>query len=143
MQKYLKIPYGVANFEKMAMGDFHYVDRSDFIEKLEKLGEQNVCFLRPRRFGKSLFISMLKYYYDMLHAEKFDAIFGKYYIGKNKTPLKNNYLILSFDFSGILTDTEEKAHDGFLFKVKNSVRIFFENYFPTAVAEIKETLATI
>lgn len=136
MQKYIKIPYGLANFEKMAEADFYYVDRTHFIEKLENLGEQNLMFLRPRRFGKSLFISMLKYYYDVKQAAKFEAIFGKYYIGKNPTPLKNNFYILSFDFSGILTETEEKAHDGFLKKIKNAIEIFISTYFPAHKVEL-------
>lgn len=136
MQKYIKIPYGLANFEKMAETDFYYVDRTHFIEKLENLGEQNLMFLRPRRFGKSLFISMLKYYYDVKQAAKFEAIFGKYYIGKNPTPLKNNFYILSFDFSGILTETEEKAHDGFLKKIKNAIEIFISTYFPAHKVEL-------
>ncbi len=130
MQKYIKIPYGLANFESLAKDNYHYVDRTHYIEKLESLGEKNVMFLRPRRFGKSLFVSMLKYYYDSRQAAKFDAIFGKYYIGKNPTALKNNFHILSFDFSGILTESEEKAHDGFLKKIKNSIEIFISTYFP-------------
>ena len=143
MQKYIKIPYGLANFEKMASSNFHYIDRTNFIEKLENLGEQNMMFLRPRRFGKSLFVSMLKYYYDIRHAEKFEEIFGKFYIGKNPTPLRNQFHILSFDFSGILTETEEKAHDGFLFKVKLSVSSFFENNFPSESENIQRQLEKI
>ncbi|MFN0201820.1 MAG: AAA family ATPase [Bacteroidia bacterium] len=143
MQKYIKIPYGLANFETLAKDNFYYADRTNFIEKLENLGERNLMYLRPRRFGKSLFVSMLKYHYDIRQAEKFDAIFGKYYIGKNPTPLKNNFLILSFDFSGILTETEEKAHNGFLFKIKLSVCTFFENYFPSESENIRKQLEKI
>ena len=143
MQKYIKIPYGLANFETLSKSDYHYVDRTNFIEKLENLGERNMMFLRPRRFGKSLFVSMLKYYYDIRHAEKFEEIFGKFYIGKNPTPLRNQFHILSFDFSGILTETEEKAHDGFLFKVKLSVSSFFENNFPSESENIQRQLEKI
>ena len=140
MQKYIKIPYGLANFETLATDNYYYIDRTNFIEKLEKLGERNVMFLRPRRFGKSLFVSMLKYYYDLRQAAKFEAIFGKYYIGKNPTALKNNFHILSFDFSGILTETEEKAHDGFLEKIINSVEIFISAYFPAHSTDIIELI---
>jgi len=143
MQQYIKIPYGLANFETLATDNFYYVDRTNFIEKMESLGERNLMYLRPRRFGKSLFVSMLKYYYDIRQAAKFDTIFRKYYIGKNPTSLKNNFHILSFDFSGILTESEEKAHDGFLFKIKLSVKAFFENYFPSEADNIKKQLEKV
>jgi hypothetical protein len=93
--------------------------------------------LRPRRFGKSLFVNTLKDYYDINKVPKFKAIFGNCYIGSNPTPLVNTYQILSFDFSGIMTDTERKAHDNFLDVVKGSVGLFLSDYFPLEQENIK------
>ena len=73
-----------------------------------------MIFLRPRRFGKSLFLSTLQYYYDENSKDEFDTIFHDTYIGKNPTPLKNSYRILFMEFSGINTDGGmEVIYEGF------------------------------
>ncbi|MCS7027337.1 MAG: ATP-binding protein [Bacteroidia bacterium] len=121
-------PYGISNFETLVKDNYVFVDKTIFIEKLEQHKERNVSFLRPRRFGKSLWLSILEYYYDINQAHKFDQLFGNYYIGKNPTPLHNAYRILRFDFSGIDTSTKEKAKKGFAFSVLNAVREFADKY---------------
>jgi hypothetical protein len=125
----IKIPYGIANFESLVSDGYHYIDRTNYIELIEASGERHIAFLRPRRFGKTLFVNMLEAYYDSRRKDQFSSIFGNYYIGKNPTPLANTYRILSFNFSGITTDTEEKAHENFLDVVKGSVAIFLSDYF--------------
>ncbi|HOJ96420.1 MAG TPA: AAA family ATPase, partial [Methanospirillum sp.] len=77
----------------------YLIDKSRFIEKLET--EQNPVFLRPRRFGKSLFCSMLQYYYDINEADRFEELFGNTWIGKNRTSSHNMYIVLKLDFSEI------------------------------------------
>ncbi|MFN0204601.1 MAG: AAA family ATPase [Bacteroidia bacterium] len=124
----IRIGYGQSNFESMVEGNFHYVDRTHYIAHLESIGPQFLFFLRPRRFGKSLWISTLEYYYGQQYAEKFDFLFRKYYIGKNPTPLKNSYLILRFDFSGIDTTGIENTEKGFLMRVKQGVENFVKSY---------------
>lgn len=124
----IKVGYGISNFESMVKDNFYYVDRTNYLAHIENLGSHFLFFLRPRRFGKSLFISTLEYYYGVQHAEKFDFLFGKYYIGKQPTPLKNSYLVLTFDFSGIDTTSIENAEKGFLAKVKSAVMQFAELY---------------
>jgi hypothetical protein len=75
MQKVpVKYPYGISNFEKLAEQDFVFVDKTKYIEKLE-MDENYSIFLRPRRMGKSLFISILEYYYDILEKDKFEKLF--------------------------------------------------------------------
>jgi hypothetical protein len=133
----IHIPYGIANFESLVSDGYHYVDRTRYIELIEASKERHIAFLRPRRFGKSLFINTLQDYYDINKQPKFKTIFGNYYIGKNPTPLANTYQILSFDFSGIMTDTERKAHHNFLSVVKGSVGIFLSDYFPLEQEKIK------
>jgi hypothetical protein len=126
----IHIAYGIASFESLILQDYHYIDRTQYIETIEASKERHIAFLRPRRFGKSLFVNTLEAYYDVRQKPKFAALFGKTYIGKNPTPLANTYRILSFDFSGITTSTEEKAHKSFLQVVKGSVDIFLHAYFP-------------
>ncbi len=70
-------------------------------------------FLRPRKFGKTLFTSTLECYYDKNRADKFEKLFGDTYIGKSPTPNKNRYCVLRFNFSGISTETLEEAIKGF------------------------------
>lgn len=116
--------YLSANFETLVKYNGYFVDKTNYLQKLEESINPNVFFLRPRRFGKSLFLSVLEYYYGVQHKDKFISLFGDYYIGQpeNTTPLKNSYFILRFDFSGIDTQAQtdimrlfnEKLFIGFL-----------------------------
>jgi hypothetical protein len=123
-KKRVKFPYGISNLEQVATGEYVFVDKTNFIEKIEQTGERFTAFLRPRRFGKSLFLSLLEYYYDINRKEKFDKIFSKSYIGQHPTPTANSFRILKFDFSGIDTRNAESTYTGFVFSVKNTVGAF-------------------
>lgn len=105
-----------------------YIDRTPYLAQLERLSEKYLFFLRPRRFGKSLWVSVLQYYYGVEHKDKFDTLFGSYHIGQNSTPLANSYLVLKFDFSGIDTDSKEKTYRGFSFKVRQGIQQFLATY---------------
>ncbi|PKQ69930.1 AAA family ATPase [Raineya orbicola] len=128
MQTEVFFPYGISNFEQLVTQGYEFVDKTPFIELLEKYKTKFVSFLRPRRFGKSLFVSLLEHYYDMNRKEKFQELFGKYYIGKNPTSLANSYRILFFNFSGINTETEEKSRAGFISNIKSALEEFFIKY---------------
>jgi hypothetical protein len=117
-------PYGISNLEQLVENDFVFVDKTVFIEKLEGAQAFFTVFLRPRRFGKSLFLSVLEYYYDINRKAKFEKIFSKYYIGKNPTKHASSYRILKFDFSGIDTRTKESTYSGFVASVRISVLAF-------------------
>jgi hypothetical protein len=93
----MKFPYGVSDFKKINTQGYFYCDRTDKINLLEKSDSQ--LFIRPRRFGKSLVLSMLENYYDVAKKDEFEAIFGRLKIGKTPTELRNSYFILKFDFS--------------------------------------------
>ena len=80
-----KIPYGISDYEKLIRQNFYYVDKTMYLEELENLGD-TLVFLRPRRFGKTLFTSMMGYYYDINSKDKFNELF------KNKD--KSNYDIM-------------------------------------------------
>jgi len=106
-----------------------YIDKTHFIEKLENLNEKYLIFLRPRRFGKSLFLSTLQYYYDEKSAHEFDALFQNTYIGQNLTPLKSSYKILFFEFSGIeVTGNIETIYHDFNKNVQKSVVSYLLKY---------------
>ena len=123
-----KLPYGISNYEELISDDYYYVDKTMYIEQLENLPEKRIMFLRPRKFGKTLFTSTLENYYDLKKKDKFEELYGKTYIGKNPTKLKNSYHILKFNFSGIDTSTEEATIKGFKEKVKTSIRMFIKKY---------------
>jgi hypothetical protein len=123
-----KLPYGKSNFESIITRNYAYVDKTKFIELLENEENSSQFFIRPRKFGKSLFFSMLSCYYDMLRTDKFQELFGELYIGKNPTPRKNSYAVMDFNFSGINTMSPEKFEKSFTDKVKLTVLRFLEKY---------------
>ena len=116
-----KLPYGISNYEELVKDNYCYVDKTKYIEKLENLPEKRIMFLRPRKFGKTLFTSTLENYYDLKKANKFEELYGDTYIGKNPTKLRNSYYILKFNFSGIDTTDEEATIRGFKNEVASSV----------------------
>ncbi len=94
-----KIPYALANYEEIVTGGYHFVDKTAYIRELELY--KIPVFLRPRRFGKSLWCSILECYYDVNRKARFQELFGATEIGRNPTPLHSQYLVLRFDFSKI------------------------------------------
>jgi len=96
----MKFPYGISDFFKLVTEGYFYLDRTDHIPLIEAAGSQ-LLFLRPRRFGKSLLLSMLENYYDVAKADEFQRLFGHLYIGQNPTLLHNQYFVLKWDFSGV------------------------------------------
>ena len=123
-----KLPYGISDYERLKENDYYYVDKTMYIEKLENLAEPYIMFLRPRKFGKTLFTSMLENYYDFKKIDKFQELFGETYIGKEPTKLKNTYHILKFNFSGIDTTNEETTIKGFKSEVASSIKLFIDKY---------------
>ena len=123
-----KLPYGISDYERIVENDYYYIDKTMYIEKLENLPEPYIMFLRPRKFGKTLFTSTIENYYDINKKEKFQKLFGETYIGKNPTKLKNSYYIIRFNFSGIDTTNEESTIKGFKEKVMSSIKMFIEKY---------------
>ncbi len=93
----MKFPYGITDFKEIVTNDYLYCDRTRNIPLLERAKSQ--LFIRPRRFGKSLLLSMLEHYYDVARRDEFEEIFGELQIGKNPTELRNSFFILRLDFS--------------------------------------------
>ena len=123
-----KLPYGISNYEELVEDGYYYVDKTMYIEKLENLAEKRILFLRPRKFGKTLFTSTLENYYDFKKADKFEKLYGNTYIGKNPTKQRNSYHILKFNFSGIDTSDEETTMKGFKKEVASSIEVFVKKY---------------
>jgi Predicted AAA-ATPase/PD-(D/E)XK nuclease superfamily len=123
----LKIPYGQSDFTKVIRDGYFYQDRTGFIRDLET-APTFIFYLRPRRFGKSLFVSMLEHYYALEYQPLFQNLFGQLDIGKNPTPLANQYMVLKFEFTGIQTNTPANTMEGFLGSVRDSVDIFLSQY---------------
>ncbi len=124
----IKIRYAESDFRKLITANSFYQDRTEFIEKLENWSSSFPVFLRPRRFGKSLFIMTLHYYYGLEHKGLFQTLFGNLYIGQHPTGEANTYLVLSFEFSGIDTTSHESTYQGFLSKVLYGANLFMTAY---------------
>jgi hypothetical protein len=124
----LKFPYGISNYYRIVTENYFYVDRSSHIRLIEDAGDQ-LLFLRPRRFGKSLLLSMLENYYDVAKADEFEKLFGHLAIGKNPTPKHNKYLIMKWDFSVVKThnaiiDIEHSLNN----HINNTIKSFADRY---------------
>ena len=98
-----RIPYGMMNFVAIREDNCYYVDKTRFVEKVEK-ANKFFFFIRPRRFGKSLTLSMLHHYYDINAADKFERLYGDLYIGKHPTPNHNKYLVIYLNFAVVNAD---------------------------------------
>ena len=93
-----RIPYGMMNFVAVRKDDCYYVDKTRFIPVIEQ-ANKFFFYIRPRRFGKSLTLSMLRHYYDVLQKDHFDALYGDLYVGQHPTSERNSYLILYLNFA--------------------------------------------
>jgi hypothetical protein len=135
-----KLPYGLSNFADMIESRYAYVDKTRYIELLENENNRYQFFIRPRRFGKSLFLSILENYYDLGRKDKFKSIFGNLYIGKNPTPEQGKYAVMLFDFSGLDTDSHERFRESFSNRVQSATLAFlsrYKNHFPNAEAAMQ------
>ena len=112
IQASITIPYAVANYADLRDRGFYYVDKTDYIPRLEAY--KAPVFLRPRRFGKSLLVSTLAHYYDRTLAHRFEDLFGGTYIGSHPTPEHNRYMIIRYDFSAmVMADNMEGLEQNF------------------------------
>lgn len=123
-----RIPYGISDYKKLILENYIFVDKTKYIEKLENYHSPYIFFLRPRRFGKSLFTSMLSYYYDCKEENSFEELFGYSYIGKNKTVNANGYYILKFNFSSLNSNSRELLQETFINSIRASFDRFIKDY---------------
>jgi hypothetical protein len=123
-----RLPYGLSNFETIRTENYVYVDKTRYIELLENESNHYHFFIRPRKFGKSLFLSILMNYYDVNRKHLFEQLFGDLYIGRNPTPRRNSYLIIWLNFSGINTQDVKSFSADFNLKIKIAVSAFLSDY---------------
>lgn len=135
-----KIPYGLTDFERIIRENYYYVDKTQYIARVEDQASY-FFIVRPRRFGKSLFLNMLANYYDINKKDRFEEIFGGLYIGKHPTPARNKYMVLNFNFSNI-TSNHKNPDEIFNTYCKLVINTFAKDYSyilgDTIVDEIKE-----
>ena len=130
MNKIKQLPYGVSDFEYVMRENFYYVDKTMYIPMLEEQ-PRNLMFIRPRRFGKSLLLSMLKTYYDKAKKDQFEEIFGSLWIGKHPTPLMGRYQVMHLDFSqigGSIDELEKKFDEYLCFTLDDFVNKYANDY---------------
>ena len=140
MEQQVKLlPYGVADFVTVIEQNLYYVDKTMFIPELEKQ-PRNLFFIRPRRFGKSIFLSMLYSYYDCAQSHKFQSLFGNLWIGQHPTPLQGKYQVLFLDFSQI-TGNIDKLETKFNSYLSINLDAFVRQYSDYYQAEMEEILA--
>ena len=129
-QNVKRLPYGINDFEAVIEQNQYYVDKTMYLPLLENQ-PSNIIFIRPRRFGKSIFLSMLRAYYDCSKKEKFQTLFGDLWVGKHPTPLQGKYQVLHLDFSyvGGSIDKLEENFDMYLrVKLDGFMRIYQDSY---------------
>ena len=145
MSNIRQIPYGVADFESVMERDLYYVDKTMFLPELENQPCAQI-FIRPRRFGKSLFISMMRAYYDKACADRFDELFGSLWIGKHPTPLRNKYQVLYLDFSrigGSVDELKEKFNSYCCGRLNDFIDTYYDEYPEINSKEMRESHSAV
>ncbi|MCP5106357.1 MAG: AAA family ATPase [bacterium] len=121
-----KIPYGVTDYEAIRLDDDYYVDKTAYLREIENAGKY-LFFIRPRRFGKSLMLSVMESYYDILKKDKFDLFYKGTHVHQHPTREKHNYLVLKFNFSAV--DPHPKhLEKSFLNNIQTNVGSFLFKY---------------
>ena len=128
------LPYGISDFSRLIRKDYYYVDKTRFIEMIERQPPY-LFLIRPNRFGKSLFLAMLETYYSIDYAEEFEELFGKVYIGQHPTEEHNKYLVLRFNFSEVKACPEE-VEQSFNDYCNLTMTKFIRHYEPVLVSDI-------
>jgi len=143
--KIKKIPYGVTDYERIRTENNYYVDKTCYLRGIEDTG-QYLFFIRPRRFGKSLFLSTMETYYDISKTDNFDFFYKGTHIHKTPTKEKNKYLVLKFNFSAV-DPHPKRLETSFLNNVRVKVNTFLYKYAdylePHAKEEFREKLSRI
>ena len=144
MENVKEIPYGVANFVEVVEQNMYYVDKTPYLPLLEKQ-PRNLFFIRPRRFGKSILLSMLRAYYDLAQKEKFQKRFKGLWVGEHPTPLQGKFQILHLDFSrvgGLDRTLSENFDDYCCGGLDDFASIYEPYYYPGFQQEMKEQYGT-
>ena len=135
-----RIPYGMQNWEDVRLDNCYYVDKTRFIPEIEA-SNKYFFFIRPRRFGKSLLMNMLRQYYDLRKADLFDQLFGDLWIGSHPTPTHNKFLVLYLNFSmvsGGLEGYEKSLNSHVQIKAESFCRVYADWLPKNALDELQK-----
>ncbi|MEZ4863439.1 MAG: AAA family ATPase [Caldilineaceae bacterium] len=131
-----RVIYGESNYAAIVRKNGYFVDKTAYLAQLELI--ENPVFLRPRRFGKSLFCSLLRYYYDLNYADRFDELFGETWIGQHPTASHNEYIVLFFNFSVVeLGKSTEQIERNFK-NYSNNILATLCNAYPELLTQMPE-----
>jgi len=119
-------PYGLTDFEVIQKENYYYIDKTGFIRNIEK-SPHFLFFIRPRRFGKSLWLAVMECYYDIAKKDKFEKIFKGTEIYNNPTEERNSYFILRFNFSDVSSEID-RVEDSFNNTIKTCSMRFLNKY---------------
>ncbi|KPA12520.1 hypothetical protein MHK_007273, partial [Candidatus Magnetomorum sp. HK-1] len=134
-----KIPYGDSDYGKIIKNNMYYVDKTKYIHELEALSNY-IFLIRPRRFGKSLWINLLQYYYDSNRKDQFNELFKDTFVGQNPTPNKNQYLTLAFNFAMVdpSVDRVQEDFQSYVESILEDFLIRYQNCFDKSfISELK------
>ena len=130
-------PYGSANFNSFNEDKVAFVDKTNFIEVIDKLDTKYPILLRPRRFGKTTFVQMLDYFYDISKKDQYDEVFRGTKIHEMNLPSHNTYHVLNLEFSEIYGNTSAQLVEGFTSNIIDSITDFIDRY-PEVNFEVDE-----
>ena len=130
-------PYGSANFNSFNEDKVAFVDKTNFIEVIDKLDTKYPILLRPRRFGKTTFVQMLDYFYDISKKDQYDEVFRGTKIIEKNLPSHNTYHVLNLEFSEIYGNTSAQLVEGFTSNIIDSITDFLDRY-PEVNFEVDE-----
>ena len=136
MGQYKLLPYGISDYAQVKREGLFMVDKTMYLERMERTGHF-LFLIRPRRFGKSLFLSMMESYYDIEAKDKFDLLFGDTYVGSHPTPERNEYQVLRLDFSitgGNIDELRENVY-GYMDVMYGMFVSKYANYYPEGYEE--------
>lgn len=136
-----RIPYGESDYEAIRTENSYYVDKTGYLSEIEKAGKY-LFFIRPRRFGKTLFLSMMETYYDIAKKDRFDFFYQGTAIHKNPTAERNSYLILKFNFS-LISPEPDNVEESFITYILDAADLFISKYHHLLGIDVKETAAEI
>ncbi|WP_455620656.1 ATP-binding protein [Parabacteroides sp.] len=125
-----QIPYGITDFERIRTENYYYVDKTRYIAEVER-GASFFFLIRPRRFGKSLFLNIMRWYYDINKTDRFEELFGGLYIASHPTPERGKYLVLDFNFSEVNPDPKQliRSFDDHCATRFQEFAYFYERFF--------------
>jgi len=125
-KKIKKIPYGLADYDRLIKKNCYYVDKTMYLTEIENAGDF-LFFIRPRRFGKSLFVSVIEAYYDVYYKDRFEELFKNTWIYRDPTEERGAYLVLKFNFS-MVDPAVDRVEDSFLNHVRGRALSFLRKY---------------